>query len=812
MNKTTSMNHVLFWKEARQVTPLIAMLLGVGAILIFLWSGLTLATSNLAYAGRYLPLVLPALYAAGVGAVQIGQEKELRTIGWLSSLPISPQRLFWTKFTVALSGLAVMWISCGLLMALIAASGMSDKATQTGIGFIEVGDVIYFPLHSLFILACAMFSSWKFTNTFVSLLAIIPLAFIPLIVVSMVSRILKNGQSQLLLEQSAMLTWAVTALSMILLVWLTYRVACLNLAPIDPPSLAAGPAEWLKAWRPTRHVATPTEPFQFPISSLIWQSIHHNRWALAGIALLIAYGATQSVFVARIDFQDQLTISPLGLSALAGYLGVCWLGVFAFTGDGSQRGLRFLADRGASPTTVWCGRQWIGLCFLSCGILLYAIASLTMLHRREYMIGEIPSVATVAMVSLGVYAVSQWTSQLIRILAASALIAPLLSAVAIGWFAFAAVELNAPLWLLILCGVLPMLVSWSQMRRFMDSHRYWVFYLRSLGVIVPMMILPILPFAIDIARLPGMSNARRLSLLKEMQRFPGPVGALWELNRQVTPWDGINSDDKISGAEAETIRQSKASGTSERFRLNELDGSLPHIVHANPFVVELVLDSASFAISALRQSPADPEAEAVAEQWIIDLTRLGHGLRLSDRWQDQTGSDIVEIWLTQTLSSSPMNSMLERDFAKSAIALISDREGRNLARRRASLLSWARGEFLKRSSDSGYVLATDWGGDMSSTKRLWLTRPLVDRFITASLRLIDEGSVGHSTIALRRELHEIRFGSRLAFEDGPYSDRLRVGPSNWEAFSIDNTANYPAMNWYADWENEAAKLGQQGKK
>jgi len=815
MSKTTSINHVLFWKEARQVTPLIAMLLSVGAVLILFWSGLTLATSNLAYAGRYLPLVLPALYAAGVGAVQIGQEKELRTIGWLSSLPISPQRLFWTKFTVALLGLAAMWICCGLLVGLIIASGLSVQAAKTELAFVDANDMVYFPLHSLFILTCGMFASWRFRNTFAILLLIVPLAFVPSLVVSMVSQVLAgqgDERSPSLLEQSPTFTFIITALAAMLMTWLAYRVSVQTLAPADPPKLLSGPKNWLEPWRPTGQTHEHFEPFRYRISSLIWQSIHHNRWGLAGLVTMIAIGAFCGATVSFSKYTYQFNETTLGIGTLAGFLGISWLGLFVFTGDGSERGLRFLADRGATPATVWLGRQWIGLSVLSMGVLLFAIISLNLLNDGNHLDSPAYSVTAVTLMALCTYGVSQWTSQILRLTAAAALVAPLLSTAAITWLAFAATELQAPYWLILFVGSLPLIATFSMMSRFMDGRSGWAFYLSSLAMVILFIVLPRMPFLIDILNTPRMSKARQMTLLAECKNLSKNTAKPWQLMRHDFNLNSnsnrIDVDALMTGADAIVFQRQNLASMTDRFHLAELSVDSPSPIHADKEFLIQAISGATYSLMAFRLSPNDQSNQAACEQWIVNLTRLGKGLRLSNRWQDQTAADAVEIWLTQTLTSTPLNSMIDRDSFQVAMALISDHDTRNRSRYRAVLMSWRNNEFLNLSETGLNVPVDDWGGPMSQTKRRWVRDRLHERFIDASLQLIDKGSQGHSTVEILRELHQIRCGTQVAFNDGPYADRLRVGPGEKQAFSIAQMYSYPASQWYAEWETEAARLNK----
>ena len=117
MNRTAILQR-LWWKEMWQLIPLMVMLLIGG-----------LATSFSIFATRNnffnsVPLVtyilvvgIPTLFAAGVGALSISHEKETRTIGWISQLPISSNDLQRVKLQVGLLLLVVIW-ACSLLLGL----------------------------------------------------------------------------------------------------------------------------------------------------------------------------------------------------------------------------------------------------------------------------------------------------------------------------------------------------------------------------------------------------------------------------------------------------------------------------------------------------------------------------------------------------------------------------------------------------------------------------------------------------------------------------------------------------------------------
>ena len=78
MNRISPPLRGLYWKDARQLFPLVLMLVGMSVFLVVIWSTLDITSQFGSIIGDYIPLTIPALYAAGVGAILVGQEKETR--------------------------------------------------------------------------------------------------------------------------------------------------------------------------------------------------------------------------------------------------------------------------------------------------------------------------------------------------------------------------------------------------------------------------------------------------------------------------------------------------------------------------------------------------------------------------------------------------------------------------------------------------------------------------------------------------------------------------------------------------------------
>ena len=84
-------NEVLLGKEAKQLAPLVVVLVGCG-VLLHLLGLLNKATDKNFFHATILTLI-PVLFAVGVGPLLVSQEKEQRTLRWMASLPVRPRAI-----------------------------------------------------------------------------------------------------------------------------------------------------------------------------------------------------------------------------------------------------------------------------------------------------------------------------------------------------------------------------------------------------------------------------------------------------------------------------------------------------------------------------------------------------------------------------------------------------------------------------------------------------------------------------------------------------------------------------------------------
>ena len=155
----------LCWKEFRQLLPLVLMLAAIGLVfqvllLISVYQRDHSSLQNLLFLG------LPGLFAAGVGALLVGQERDNRTLYWMASLPILRQDTIRVKFLAGIVGLASVWIVSFALF--LVSNGLASLKPEV--------DLTYGILYSIFLLSVSFATAWTFRSTFVGLLVLVGVA------------------------------------------------------------------------------------------------------------------------------------------------------------------------------------------------------------------------------------------------------------------------------------------------------------------------------------------------------------------------------------------------------------------------------------------------------------------------------------------------------------------------------------------------------------------------------------------------------------------------------------------------------------
>ncbi len=809
MNQLSFPMRGLYWKEIRQVVPLVLMLIGVALLLAVFWSALQTTTLSMATFGPFIPLIMPALYAAGAGAILVGQEKETRTLLWFSSLPISPQQIIQVKFIVALGGLLAMWVCSVLVGGLVGIAGPAATSFMLTPGDEGFANTLYWILHSVFVLCCGFYTTWKLKNTFASLVALMPLAVIPYLVVQTFYWMFQ-GDRYVTIQESAWALALATAVAIPVFAWLAYAAAIKHLSPADAETDESGPASWLSAWRPANSVPIPESSFRYPLSSLVWQSIHQNRLTLVALFTLMFVGTVCCVLMISHPINKDYG-GLLAGGVIAGFVALSWLGVFVFSGDGSAKGLRFLADRGVSPTLAWAGRQLIGLSMIAALALFYAIATYWFMHidylHEEYR-APFFSMLTVWFIAIVVYSVSQWIGQVIRILAASAFVAPVISLMAILWLGWTASQASAPAWSMVACVAIPMLATWLMMRWFMDDNTKWRTWAVVIGSMCAFFVLPIVPLAIEVLTWPTIPSSVRASLADAAMKIPPPQAAPQRMMLARPDNDEIRNAYTLIEEKALEFIASQDDSPAGTIAIGDMNLNSVVPLEYDRYVFETANQTAEYHKVLFKQNPSDEQALASLGQWIDAFAVIAKRLRLSERWVDQHGADTTEIWLTQTLSEPALEPYLDESFAQAALQVLGDQTTRNDLRRRAVLASWRDHQLLPptdenvdRTHSFGGFYYPGWFDRFSTLKRDLVLNKQIDRLVATTIELIEAGEAGKDTEPMRRELSALILGPEAPFALGPYSTEMQSGAS------VNHSS--PASQWYAAWESEAKQLANE---
>lgn len=811
----------LMWKETRQLLPLVWMLLGVSAFLSLIATVMPNRGPSGEFFGALVSFVLPAFMAAGAGAILVGQEKETGTLRWTSSLPITAKDVYWSKLIVSLVGLAVMWAGCLIVFSIL---GLDQRTGffQTVLNEPLWLSLLFWVVHTVYVLVCGHYTAWRCDNPLTSLLLMLPIAAIPYVlavIVQIVRITVLGGYRTDAATMNTALALTVPALSVI--GWMSYSAMRWKLEPAAAPVLGTeATALTMDAWRPPSESMPVATPFRMPIVALLWQSTKQNPLIVIVLSLMVCVGLVALPLAGSEWLMARASWFLVG-AVVVGFLGVSWLGVLVFAGDGAHNRMKFLADRGVSPTTIWLGRHWIGLAVCGTGLLLFALTQFQIFHSEwwQWIRGwrmDSQSLLTIALLVFCVYATSQWVSQTLRIIAGTAFLAPLLSALMIGWLVTLPEMWGANGKIIGMCLAVPFLATWLAMKDHVDGRRGWRFWMVHIAGVFLIFALPIGHAVSLLNNLPGLSDERRAELMSLATQYPEPrwPRTMMLIERE-TPESLVpfysRGNTVVSGEKALGLLTTNGDRPEDWLQENLTDtspltfsGNEPRLIASTEFYVQ------SCWLAAESAGGSSAEAVELMGSWISACTTTARRLRASYRLRDQDVADSLEIYLTRTMSHPSMRPWLTEPFSQEAISLVSKFDARLEARRRAVLLSWKEAQSVdedlrQRNSVGGYDYDGTWVPSTTPTILVPTARWLYRDAVTDQLmQMIEAGAAGRPTLAIRKELHLLLLGDAMPFEDGPYVDRLQadVDPT----VTVRTVTAYPAQHWFAPWEEFARQL------
>ena len=443
----------LLIKELRQLMPLASWVIGLGIVGVIAVSNFA-APHNRVEMQSLFAVAMPFLIATGAGPVSISGEKESGTLARLGWLPYSPTRIVVLKFLAA-----ALWSTLSVAVAWGVLATLPKSIFEPGwlIGMTAL------------ILSAGMLMSWMLENYLVALLMLVPMVVIPLGAV--------NVAADAMIDSDALFAWHISdSMLTIATAALVVPLYFASMIAVGVAVLGRGGASWWSGDRAGRSSRSNNAAatvaggsslsstwlgsrVRGPSAALIAATWSGSLWGWAGVTVLMA--ALPALFVASID---QGWGVVCGWSAVIYFIIVCGLGVTVFTGDGASRRLRFMADRGVSPTMIWAARQSPALFVLGLSVLVFASVSWLIPNalQAEVSIDQwsadgiwsaeaakfdsprlddapddryriMPSVLAVALATTFAYVVSLAVGMFVRPRLAAIIIGPGLAASSIGW-------------------------------------------------------------------------------------------------------------------------------------------------------------------------------------------------------------------------------------------------------------------------------------------------------------------------------------------------------------------------------------------
>lgn len=801
-----------WWKETRQLAPLIALLIIV-AMLILLLNAVVGVVNGNAFGFRVpyeiTMLVFPGLFATGAGPLLVGQERSQRTLDWLALLPISAKRLATTKLCVAIVGLVIMWV---FSLLVVAAFGLSDGTASRWIVGDQTGysdNPLSYPVwisHSLFILLSGFFVAWRIQNQFYSLIVLIPLAFSPLIATSIVSEFVAHPM------MSGDLDWinfAFTLVGIVVITPLTYRAAMRTLGPDAAPTIR--PLVDVSVHSPARETNDSIAPrFGTHTAPVIWQSIHSAKGTLAILIGMLVLSFIATLLMCNFDNpRGMMRFLPLLL--LSAPFAVCWLGVGVFKHDGASERVRFLADRGVSHRKTYFALHAVPVAILCTAMLVYAIWNLTISHHKtdSGFAAALPSLVTILLFVVLIYGVSQWVSQFVRTLILSVILAPILSVVVASWLSFAYGALELPTYGLVLCAIAPFLATYLTMRRYMDSTDRPATFIVGGIVIAIITLVPIGFAAAHVYSIPAIDSKIRAELLSE--QAPLGDGTSW-ISLSIGAFNLSEPPGLFDRKEAmlrqleERVEQGALDPRQVVAPLVSAESSINRVaVKLNQWEYQRWFSEMTYVRIVWRQDQTDTAWTKLAA-WIDASAILLPALRHSTVITDQEFADRLEVLLLDTLEKDVPIDRRDEMAVHNAINAIGNPASRAAARRRAVLVTWrqhfqdSKGRYMHHYLDA---LNFQPQGLLP-----WVEPRLYDSLTLAMLEGI-KAAEGHSDdLSWRLEMHAIHQPHGV-FATSRYGNAMRSRPAMQ---TMTYAINGYGQLWGRDWEyvDPSTTIEQQG--
>lgn len=797
MNRYLALRY-LCWKETRQLLPLVWMQLVLGIcfqLLFLLQQDQSFTPRILLFAG------MPSLFALGVGALLVGQEKERRTLDWLRSLPISAGDVLRVKLAVGLVALIAVWGLNLLLLAVFVLPGHSwQQVNRLDSWLIDPGWEYLWPLQSVFFLLAGFATAWTFRSSLVALLTLIPIALLPSLGIHELYQRLGN---HVLAHDPPPWMWAAVFVALsVLLLFVGWRRGMRALAA---ETFREKRRSWkLSPFNPWNETPVWMGPPHAPTAMLIWQFVRQNRTVLLGIAAMIL-----SALVLLIGASGE---GRHVLAACLMLLATSWLGVLAFHGDCLQERIRFLAERGISPARTWCTRHAAPLSLLA--VMLFAVTfflpSFFLSPALNDARSSPPLILSVVCLVLATYAISQAVGQIVRSATIAAIAAPVVTWMLVAYGVLLITGLGAPIWLIAIMAMLPWWATFVLMRRWMDNRLGLGFWGLHGGCLAIGIVLPLVPLGLVMVSQPTMPAEVRQQLTDESRRYGAVYTEPRELVLRFRDADPVDPPPRYPPRQNPPPQHRRLEGQTV-CELLEHDLSLdPGAIRFVPRLMVYLLGEARLARMALEQ---DGDSESQRERYSRTLSlieTLVRRLRLSWRLFEQDGADLIDIWLVRELDRPQAKTWLDSEVYARVVRALSDDAARHAARRRAVVMSWAAcHDQFRRDAAQTQLGGYPWQGHSV----LYLINPYTRRravdYLTWQMLQWLEDDAQREGVERRREMAGYWGVPELHYGLGIGGDFLRADVPAEFAFPVEGFSRIaPGSQWHAGWERRARELGE----
>lgn len=695
----------MLYKEAKPLLPLLL------ALALFSLLGHALIEMQHAFGQldkmiHAVPFGLnPIFFALGAAALLVSQEKEQRTLLWYASLPIAPRQIIQSKILVGVIGVLLSWlISAGIAAPFSVEIFNIRPEAPTEILYV-------LPLTALFVFGVAFATAWIWGTAIPALLALIPVVITTILLATTITN-LYHGDFEFktdLYSRGTPLIWLVS-----------YTVAVVTVGLIalrlgSRSFVARGSVGLKKQLNNAIAYRAHLNFFGYNRSgergALLWQAWMQNR------LLIIALVANAFFLWFLIPAVDRIPrLGFIGAILMFSYaLIVCWIGAFTFGADQCQRRVHFLAERGVAPSKIWLSRV---LMPLGAAVFVYiSLMAIVYLDWSNAQKGTPPQFALLSGVfTLVAFAYAQWWGQVTYSRVVSLCGAPLIAALAIGFFGSVTTSMIAPLWIVLPTLAIPFIATRVSMRAWMDRRFTLGFYVRHGLFAVASFILPLAPFGVFLATLPRMSSANHAKYMAESQQFrmssggnlsdwipityepqgepfeikqldPSQLAKEWQAAQEAALDPGASASDQSEDLESEEFGMGYVglggpffdSEELERKRLIESLTRFPPVRQVMAMLVEnfdtflesnpkpLRLSRAIDMVEADAWQKAfavslNPDDETLKAEWKRTLALLGkivQRMRQSNALVDQNRADAVERSLVQVLQLQVTKELLE---------------------------------------------------------------------------------------------------------------------------------------------------------